>query len=433
MMNLIKTLFCFLCVSLLSVPVFSNPEIEKTLVNRISKSQSELQSLQKNMMQESAQYASRLDRQQEQIKSLRERAAVIRRQKDEQLLGLDQLKTRVDQWKSQSNYQKSLLTHYVEATDLTGADTTDKNKVMPATLQVIATEVQRKLNPQWTSVDIVTSSGDVVKSQLIQLGAVKVVYNPALDVAGIASDDANESRIEFAYNSQQKNGTAELHSSGAGVVSFDPTLGKAFELIGQDDSLFGHIEKGGAWAIPIVIFGLLSLIISLLKTIEFIRLPKLDNELADLLANETNPQKTFELKNKIANAGLPQQELLDIARRTSVSQQRDDLMVAYLMGYRQKVERFMSVVSVSAAIAPLLGLLGTVSGMISTFKMMTIFGTGDASTVSGGISIALITTELGLIVAIPSLIASALLSRKIKTYLHELEQFAIKISKATVN
>jgi biopolymer transport protein ExbB len=433
MMNLIKILLCVLGISLLSVPVFASPEIEKTLVNRISQSQAELQSLQKKMMQESAEYANQLDRQQQQIKSLREKAAVIRRQKDEQLLGLDQLKNRVDQWKSQSNYQKSLLTHYVESTNLTGVAETDENSAAPETLQIIAAEVRQKLNPQWRSVDLVTSSGDVVESQLIQLGAVKVVYNSDLDVAGIASNDANESRIEFSYNSQQKNGTAELYSSGAGVVSFDPTLGKAFELIGQGDSLFGHIEKGGAWAIPIVIFGLLSLIISLLKTIEFIRLPKLDKELADLLSNEASPQKTFEVKNKIANAGLPQQGLLDIARRTSVSQQRDDLMVAYLMEYRHKVERFMSVVSVSAAIAPLLGLLGTVSGMISTFKMMTIFGTGDASTVSGGISIALITTELGLIVAIPSLIASALLSRKIKTYLHDLENFAIKISKVTVS
>lgn len=433
MMNLIKILFYILGISLLSVPVSASTEVEKTLVNRISQSQSELQNLQKKMMQESAQYAARLDDQQQQIKSLREKAAVIRRQKDEQLLGLDQLKARVDQWKSQSNYQKSLLTHYVESTYLMDVTATDEDKAAPATLQIIAAETQQKLNPQWTTVDLVTSSGDVVKSQLIKFGAVKVVYNTELDEAGISSDDINEPRLQFAYNSQQKNGTAELYSSGAGVVSFDPTLGKAFELIGQNDSLLGHIEKGGAWAIPIVIFGLVSLIISLLKTIEFIRLPKLDKELADLLAAETNVQKTFEVKNKIANAGLPQQGLLDIARRTSVSQQRDDLMVAYLMEYRHKVERFMSVVSVSATIAPLLGLLGTVSGMISTFKMMTIFGTGDASTVSGGISIALITTELGLIVAIPSLIASALLSRKIKTYLHDLEGFAIKISKVTLN
>ncbi|HMW50322.1 MAG TPA: MotA/TolQ/ExbB proton channel family protein, partial [Cellvibrionaceae bacterium] len=80
-------------------------------------------------------------------------------------------------------------------------------------------------------------------------------------------------------------------------------------------------------------------------------------------------------------------------------------------------------------VAPLLGLLGTVSGMINTFKMMTIFGSGDVNTVSGGISEALITTELGLIVAVPALVIGAVLTRQIKTYAHGMERFAIKISK----
>ncbi|RZA05465.1 MAG: MotA/TolQ/ExbB proton channel family protein, partial [Moraxellaceae bacterium] len=92
-------------------------------------------------------------------------------------------------------------------------------------------------------------------------------------------------------------------------------------------------------------------------------------------------------------------------------------------------DMYMGIVATSAAVAPLLGLLGTVSGMINTFKMMTIFGSGDVSTVSGGISEALITTELGLIVAVPSLVISAILTRQIKTYSHAMENFAIKISK----
>jgi len=426
MMNIIKPLFLLFCISTISFQVSANPEIEKTLVNRITQSQSELQVLQKKMMQEGAQYAAQLDKQQQEIKALREKAAVIRRQKDEQLLSFDQLKTRVDQWTSQSNYQKSLLTHYMESSRLMGM-IDDENKLTPAALQVIVADTQQKLNPQWANFSLVAPSGDVVESQFIALGGVKIAYNAELNLAGIVSDLENESRIQFRFNSRQKEGIAELHSSNAGVVSFDPTLGKAFELIGHNDTIIGHIEKGGAWAIPIVLFGLVALIISLLKTIEFIRLPKLDKELADTLTSTT--QNTFELKNKMANASAPQRRLLEIVKNTDISQQRDDFMVAYLMEYKHKVERFMNVVSVTAAIAPLLGLLGTVSGMISTFKMMTIFGTGDASTVSGGISIALITTELGLIVAIPSLIASALLSRKIKTYLHDLESFAIKISK----
>jgi biopolymer transport protein ExbB len=75
-----------------------------------------------------------------------------------------------------------------------------------------------------------------------------------------------------------------------------------------------------------------------------------------------------------------------------------------------RLDRFGSVILVIAAVAPLLGLLGTVTGMIATFDIITEFGTGDPKLLSGGISIALVTTELGLIVAIPVLMVGNLLS-----------------------
>ena len=69
-----------------------------------------------------------------------------------------------------------------------------------------------------------------------------------------------------------------------------------------------------------------------------------------------------------------------------------------------KLERGLSLLKLGAGIAPLMGLLGTVTGMIKTFQAMTIFGTGNAQTMAGGISEALITTMLGLVAAIPLLI-----------------------------
>ena len=81
--------------------------------------------------------------------------------------------------------------------------------------------------------------------------------------------------------------------------------------------------------------------------------------------------------------------------------------------------------ALTAAAAPLLGLLGTVTGMIKTFNLITIFGTGDAKSLSSGISEALVTTELGLIVAIPSLILHGLLSRMAKQKIGDLEQTAV--------
>jgi biopolymer transport protein ExbB len=176
----------------------------------------------------------------------------------------------------------------------------------------------------------------------------------------------------------------------------------------------------------------------MIKGTQLARLPGIDHSLASRLeqatksgtANATNQTRIKDHVTKISNdLQCAQRKLVQIALSTPVSQQRDDLLVAFLMEHKHRIERFMGIVATSAAIAPLLGLLGTVSGMINTFKMMTIFGSGDASTVSGGISEALVTTELGLIVAIPSLIISALLSRKTKSYSHKLESLAIKLSK----
>ena len=82
-------------------------------------------------------------------------------------------------------------------------------------------------------------------------------------------------------------------------------------------------------------------------------------------------------------------------------------------------------IAVVAATAPLMGLLGTVTGMIKTFKLITVFGTGDARSLSSGISEALVTTEFGLCVAIPALIIHALLLRRTKGVLASMEQTAV--------
>ena len=90
-------------------------------------------------------------------------------------------------------------------------------------------------------------------------------------------------------------------------------------------------------------------------------------------------------------------------------------MYATLLEQRNRLERWLGAIAITASVAPLLGLLGTVSGMIATFKAMSLFGAGDARAISEGIAEALITTELGLVVAIPALIAHALMSRRAKS------------------
>ncbi|MEK6596074.1 MAG: MotA/TolQ/ExbB proton channel family protein [Pseudomonadota bacterium] len=91
------------------------------------------------------------------------------------------------------------------------------------------------------------------------------------------------------------------------------------------------------------------------------------------------------------------------------------------------LDRFGSAILVIASISPLLGLLGTVTGMITTFDMITEFGTGDPKLLSEGIAIALVTTELGLIVAIPTLLLGSLLSVWARNIKRDMEHSALRI------
>lgn len=105
----------------------------------------------------------------------------------------------------------------------------------------------------------------------------------------------------------------------------------------------------------------------------------------------------------------------------------EDIVSEAILHENAHLNRFGAFILVIAAVSPLLGLLGTVTGMISTFEVITEFGTGDPRLLSGGISIALITTELGLMVAIPALLLGNLLSgwaERIKT---GMEQAALKV------
>jgi len=103
----------------------------------------------------------------------------------------------------------------------------------------------------------------------------------------------------------------------------------------------------------------------------------------------------------------------------------EEVLYEKMLEARPNLERLLPVIALTAAAAPLLGLLGTVTGMINTFNMITIFGAGDPRTLSGGISEALITTEFGLIVAIPALLLHAFISRKVKGLLGSMEQTTV--------
>jgi biopolymer transport protein ExbB len=102
-------------------------------------------------------------------------------------------------------------------------------------------------------------------------------------------------------------------------------------------------------------------------------------------------------------------------------------------GLREDLTRFLAAIAVLAAVAPILGLLGTVLGMIETFDVISLYGTGNAKAMAGGISVALVTTQTGLLVAIPGLFLSGLLARVARQLTTRLEETASVLDRAIKN
>ena len=93
-----------------------------------------------------------------------------------------------------------------------------------------------------------------------------------------------------------------------------------------------------------------------------------------------------------------------------------------IMAERPSIERGISAVRIISVVAPLAGLLGTVTGMIVTFQMITLYGTGDPKLMAGGISQALVTTVLGLLVAIPTTLLHSFTASSAKGIISVLEE-----------
>jgi biopolymer transport protein ExbB len=96
------------------------------------------------------------------------------------------------------------------------------------------------------------------------------------------------------------------------------------------------------------------------------------------------------------------------------------------------LDRHVTAIMLLSTIAPLIGLLGTVTGMIATFRVIEYYGAGNANGLAGGISEALITTQSGLVVAVPGLIMGNLIKRRVDRWKNRLDQYGLRLLEATV-
>ncbi len=186
---------------------------------------------------------------------------------------------------------------------------------------------------------------------------------------------------------------------GYDTIGLDPSRGAILSVLVQTPNFMERIQQGGIIAYVIIGVGLLGLLL-LIERFLFLTLTgrAVNKQLKSEASNLKNPLGRI-LQNYREN---PQQdtETLQLKLEEAVLKELP------------KIERGLASIGVLAAIAPLLGLLGTVTGMIETFQSITLFGTGDPKYMSSGISQALVTTELGLIVAVPLVLLLSFLTGK---------------------
>ncbi len=193
-------------------------------------------------------------------------------------------------------------------------------------------------------------------------------------------------------------------------VVVDPTRGAIMALLVQKPNWIERIKQGGWIGMLILIIGAIGLFIFLVRFFAlFVTGKKIAEQQKTPGGSDKNPLGRI-LSVYDHRAGQQDVETLGL--------KLDEAILREI----PKIERGLILVAVIAAIAPMLGLLGTVAGMIETFQSITLFGTGDPKLMSGGISKALVTTELGLIVAIPMLWFHSVLSGKSNRLVHVLDE-----------
>lgn len=177
-------------------------------------------------------------------------------------------------------------------------------------------------------------------------------------------------------------------------------------------TIISTINSGGLIGWIIVILGAVALALVALRVIFLMGAAKATGNLAKpALAKLLQEGKESALEFMKTQKGSTARVLKATIRNLDRDREHiEDIVAESILHESGRLDRFGSMILVVAAVAPLLGLLGTVTGMIATFDIITEFGTGDPKLLSGGISIALVTTELGLIVAIPVLMLGNLLS-----------------------
>lgn len=220
-----------------------------------------------------------------------------------------------------------------------------------------------------------------------------------------------------------------LAAGNAARVPVDVTGGDAIQVAKARPTVFEHLRQGGFVMIPLLAVALAAVVLTVGKAVELGRIQVETGRQLDAAIAAARRDDVAAAREAAAGIRQPLRALVEeaIVHRHAARNSLEEILHEQVLAALPRLERHLGTLAVLGGIAPLLGLLGTVTGMIHTFQLVTIFGSGDAKLLSGGISEALVTTEVGLMIAIPVLLAHAFLARRARDIIGALEGAAVGI------
>ena len=259
---------------------------------------------------------------------------------------------------------------------------------------------------------VITAQGEEVNRPVTRIG----LFNVVSDGKYLQYVPETGNLIELGRQPQNRylSGIEDLEAASSGMVGFaiDPSRGQLLSLLVQSPGLVERIHQGGVVGYIILFLGLIALLVAGERLVTLWMTGKRVNAQVKEpgSAQSNNPLgRVLAIYDANPNANT---ETLELKLSEAVLKETLSL------------NRSLMFLKVIAVVAPLMGLLGTVTGMIVTFQAITLFGTGDPKLMAGGISQALVTTVLGLCVAIPTVFLHTLTVIRSKRITHVLEEQA---------
>jgi len=264
--------------------------------------------------------------------------------------------------------------------------------------------------------EVATASGERSEREVVRVGAFNVVDT---DGNYLSYNNDHLSVLPRQPSGSYTSWAADLAQASSGLHTFGidptgPTGGSFLAAIIDSPTLEERWHQGGYVGYAITAIGVFAFILAIFRLIILsVTGAKVSSQLKSSSANTNNPLGRV-LKVHEDNPGMDP-ETLELK------------MAEGVMRETPKLESGLTLLKIIAAVAPLMGLLGTVTGMIITFQAITIFGAGDPKAMAGGISSALVTTVLGLLVAIPTVLLHTLVNGRAQRIIHVLNEQATGI------